>query len=417
MRDDDDVSDEASPLPGNPALPEVVPAGASDRTSMIDLEAVEAKRAARRAEAQSAAEAFGDEPSATAARQGELERDVDATGTLARRPRRGRTAASRLVRDEHVDEPDEAPAGDADAPAEASAVGGTRTGMTRTGMTRAGQTMAGGTQALRRPPSKKKPLSPAAAAAVVAIVVVAVIVGVFFAARATGVLTVTTVPLGAAVTLDGEPIGTSPIQKRVRTGSHMVELTLDGFEPFREVVNVPSEGLAFLQPLKALPPPPPPPPTAAEIATDLAAQVKRLFDAGDLDGAAARVAELEALVPDHQPSRELRAAIRAALARRAQLAAQQKLSAAAEARVIRARQLADEGLRLYGAGKLGPARTALYESLKLDPKSPDPHRTLAKIFNREDDVEKVRYHLERFLALGGNDGDFKVREWLKAHPK
>jgi hypothetical protein len=420
VRDDDDVSDEGTPLPGNPALREVIPAGAGDRTSMIDLEAVEAKRAARRAEEaearSTAAAAFGDEPSATAARQGDLEKDHDATGTLARKPRKGKTAASRLVRDEQAEAPADEPPADAPA-AEASAMGGTRTGMTRTGMTRAGQTVAGGTQALKRPPSKKKPLSPAAAAAVVAIVVVVVIVGVFFAARATGVLTVTTVPLGAAVTLDGEPIGTSPLQKRVRTGSHMVELTMDGFEPFREVVTVPSEGLGFLQPLKALPPPPPPPPTPAEIAADLAAQAKRLFDAGDLDGAAARIAEVEALVPDHQPSRELRAAIKAALDKRASIAAQQKLSAAAEARVIRARQLSDEGLRLYTAGKLGPARTALYESLKLDPKSPDPHRTLAKIFNREDDVEKVRYHLERFLALGGNDGDFKVREWLKAHPK
>lgn len=361
MRDDDDVSDEGTPLPGNPALREVVPAGAGDRTSMIDLEAVEAKRAARRAEAEAearsnAAAAFGNEPSATEARQGELERDFDATGTLARKPRKGRTASSRLVRDEQAEAPADEPASEGPV-AETSAMGGTRPGMTRTSMTRAGQTTAGGTQALKRPRSTKKPLSPAGAAAVVAIVIVVLIVIVFFAARATGVLTVTTVPLGAAVTLDGEPIGTSPLQKRVRTGSHMVELTMDGFEPFREVVTVPSEGL------------------------------------------------------------ELRAAIKAALDKRAALAAHQKLSAAAEARVIRARQLSDEGLRLYTAGKLGPARTALYESMKLDPKSPDPHRTLAKIFNREDDVEKVRYHLERFLALGGNDGDFKVREWLKANPK
>ena len=38
---DDDISDEGTPLPGNPALREVVPAGSGDRTSMIDLEAVE----------------------------------------------------------------------------------------------------------------------------------------------------------------------------------------------------------------------------------------------------------------------------------------------------------------------------------------------------------------------------------------
>jgi hypothetical protein len=42
---------------------------------------------------------------------------------------------------------------------------------------------------------------------------------------------------------------------------------------------------------------------------------------------------------------------------------------------------------------------------------------LAKVWNRDGNVDKVRYHLERYLALGGADGDFKVREWLKIHKK
>ena len=46
--------------------------------------------------------------------------------------------------------------------------------------------------------------------------------------------------------VDGAVIGTSPLQKRVRTGSHVVELALAGYEPFREVVDVPSAGLSFL---------------------------------------------------------------------------------------------------------------------------------------------------------------------------
>ncbi len=421
MNDDDDVSSEGTPLPGNPSLRDVVPADPTDRTSMIDLEAVQAKREARRAEARGDGDGDDDgdvDDERTPPPDGAVERDPDATGTLARKPKRRRGAegtSSRIVRDEQsrVEGLDDATAHDED-PVDDDGDGsrvGTRTGMTRTGMgTRAG------TQALKRP-KKKKALSPAAAAAAVALVVVAVIVGVFVAVRSTGVLTVTSVPLGAAVTLDGEAIGTSPLQKRVRTGSHQVELALDGFEPFREVVSVPAEGLSFLQPLKALPPPPPPPPTPAEIAMDIMAQAKRLFEAGDLDGAASKIEELEKLVPDHQPSKELRAAVAAALQKRAKNAAATRQNAAAEARLQKARQLSAEGLRLYGAGKLGPARTSLYESLKLDPQNPDPHRTLAKIFNREDEVEKVRYHLERFLALGGNDGDFKVREWLKAHPK
>ena len=47
---------------------------------------------------------------------------------------------------------------------------------------------------------------------------------------------------------------------------------------------------------------------------------------------------------------------------------------------------------------------------------PEPHRWLGRIFNRSSESEKVRYHLDRYLQLGGQDGDFKVREWLKAHP-
>ncbi len=431
---DDDASDEGTPLPGNPSMREVVPAAPTDRTSMIDLEAVQAKRNARRSEAEEGLvhASDDDDDEATDAPDGPPERDVDATGTLARKPRKkAATQAARLVRDEQSRRDEAAGEGADDGndgndgndvdDGNVDGTGtrsrrGTRTGQTKTGMTRTGMTRAGATQAIKRP-VKRTPLSPVAAAAVVAIVVVAVIVGVFIAARATGVLTVTSIPGGATVSLDGEVIGTSPLQKRVRTGSHVVDLAMDGFEPFREVVAVPADGLSFLQPMKSLPPPPPPPPTPAEMAMDIMAQAKRLFDAGDLDGAAAKVEEIERLVPDHQPSKELRAAVKAALDKRAASAAIQQQNAAAEARLQKARQLSEDGLRLYNQGKLGPARTALYDSLKLDSKNPDPHRTLAKIFNREDDIEKVRYHLERFLALGGNDGDFKVREWLKAHPK
>ncbi len=450
--DDDDVSDEGTPLPRNPELREVVAARPSDRTAMIDLEAVEAKRAAKRQAQQiedDAVEAAADGPDGannevTPLPASAPERDPDATGTLARgrknkNKNKGQTEASRVVRDEQ-----------------------SRTGLSRTGQSRTGQSRTGrpsrmggdddgtaqdeavdeaeataqddaagdgqksvtnlrrdgtraGTQMKRKKTSRA--LSPAAAAAVVVIGVVVLIVGVFFAVRATAVLTVTTVPNAAQVLLDGEPVGTSPLQKRVRTGSHVVELALEGYEPFREVVDVPSAGLPFLQPLKALPPPPPPPPTPLEIASDVAGQARRLFDGGDLDGAVAKVDEIEKLVPDHKESADLRKAIKDAVAAREAARKKDAQLAAREGQLSRSRQLAEEGKRAYDQGKLGPARTALYESLKLDGKNPDPHRTLAKIFNRENEVEKVRYHLERFLALGGNDADFKVREWLKAHPK
>lgn len=427
--DDDDVSDEGTPLPRNPELREVVQAQPSDRTAMIDLEAVQAKREARRAQQQAddgEGDVDGDEAvdEATPPPERAAERDPDATGTLARgrkKKNKGETQ-SRLVRDEQSRRT--ANADDGLEATEQEELGEREEPRSRTGMSRRDQSRVGnrperdGTQQLAR--KKKAPsrtLSPAAAASIVIIGVVGLIVVVFFAARATAVLTVTTVPHGAAVVLDGEAVGTSPLQKRVRTGSHVVELSREGYEPFREVVDVPSAGLPFLQPLKALPPPPPPPPTPAEIATDLAGQAKRLFDGGDLDGAIAKVDEIEKLVANHAGSAELRAAIKAAVEKRAADRKKDAGIAAREAQLARSRQLAEEGKRAYDQGKLGPARTALYEALKLDAKNPDPHRTLAKIFNRENDVEKVRYHLERFLALGGNDANFKVREWLKAHPK
>ena len=418
MTDDDlsdDGSDEGTPLPNNPALREVVQAKPSDRTAMIDLEAVQAKRAARRAQEEADDSAAVDE--VTPPPESVPERDPEATGTLARgRKKRGRPEPSRVVRDEQS-RAAEAPDDDADLEAtnQEDAPGDPRS---RTDMSRREPRdgTRAGTQQLRRR-QKRKPLSATAAASIVIIGLVVLIVGVFVAVRATAVLTVTTVPHGARVNLDGEPVGTSPLQKRVRTGSHVVELALEGYEPFREVVDVPSAGLPFLQPLKALPPPPPPPPTPAEIATDLAGQAKRLFEGGDLDGAIAKVDEIEKLVAVHKESDELRKAIKESVAKRAADRRRDAASSAREAQLQRSRQLSDEGKRLYDQGKLGPSRTTLYESLKLDTKNPDPHRTLAKIFNRENEVDKVRYHLERFLALGGNDADFKVREWLKSHPK
>jgi tetratricopeptide (TPR) repeat protein len=440
---DDDVSDEGAALPRNPTLREVVPATPSDRTAMIDLEALEAKRAARRADedARAAEEAAEDEK--TPPPEEALARDPEATGTMARgkRKRRGE-AGARLVRNERPrDDVDDGSDGDAvgddggaaDEATEREELRGTRSGMARRDGTRPGVVATDGTRSrlarrdgtrtgmtrARPAPAKpaRQPLSPLAAASVVVIAVVAVIVVVFVAMRATGVLTINTVPHGATVTLDGEPVGASPLQKRVRTGSHVIELALEGFEPFREVVDVPSAGLSFLQPLKALPPPPPPPPTNAEIAADLAGQARRLLDAGDLDGAIGKVDEIERLVPDHAPSAAIRQAVRTAQGAREDARRRDAAAAARDAGLARARQKAEEGRRLYEQGKLGPARTTLYESLKIDARNPEPHRTLAKIFNRDGDLEKVRYHLERFLELGGNDADFKVREWLKAHPK
>ena len=56
-----------------------------------------------------------------------------------------------------------------------------------------------------------------------------------------GSLRVLTVPPGASVSVDGEPVGTSPVTKEgLAPGEHIVEATLSGYQPTRETVQVES---------------------------------------------------------------------------------------------------------------------------------------------------------------------------------
>lgn len=447
-------------LSGNPALPEPMAASPADRTSMLDLEALAAKREAKRQQQEREEEEGPSADEETPPPERPIERDVDATGTLQRRGRRrkdGSRVASAPPRDDEAHAADdgaeagsgptdmrdergergERDEGDGDAPKGRTRGGGTRTGMTRagtrTGLTRArtrvgtregaamdeaeGGTRAGQTAMRTRVQPVEKGGSKGVRAAALTVIVLCLLVGgIVTVARFTAVLTVTTVPPGATVKLDGEVLGASPIQKRVRVGSHVVELELEGFVPFKEVVDVPGGGLPYLQPLQKVPPPPPPPPTPTQIAEDLAAQARQLLDNGDLDGARQRIDEARKLAPTVPVVVEVGAKVDSAVQQRDQQRDAAAVAAGREARLKQARVLATEGRQLYEKGRLGEAKDRLYKSLQLDAQNPEPHRVLSRIFNREDQVDKVRYHLTRYLELGGADADFKVREWLKTHP-
>lgn len=465
--DGEELVDLPEALPGNPRLAEPVAASPADRTSMIDLEAIEAKRKKRAPEPTAGdgeGEEDGDERTPPPAEP--LEEDGEATGTLhrargrrrdptqvrARAPRSTRGAGIEEGDDiddlDDVDDGDDVEGGEdgGDLPddrrvneeltdremsrtgrsrrrsRQGTAVDGTGVrerpsredtervrGGTRTGMTR------GGTQVKARGP--RRVLTGTQAAFIALVTVVGLIGAIIFVARSTAVLTVTTVPPGAEVILDGKVLGLSPVQKRVRTGSHVVELHRDDYEPFKEVIDVPTGGLPFLQPLQKKPPPPPPPPTPAQIAEELATSASQGFAAGDLDLAKKKLDDALKLVPEHAGAKALLPKVAEAIAQRDAQALRAEAAAAREARLRQARVLAEEGQRLYNKNQLGPAKEKLYASLRLDADNPEPHRTLGRIFNREDQVDKVRYHLQRYLDLGGADGDFKVREWLKAHPR
>jgi PEGA domain len=429
--DGEPLVDAPDELEGNPAVREVQQAAPHERTSMIDLEAIEARRAARRAESGGdgeAADPDGDDDK-TPPPEGPAENDVDATGTLQRSRLKRRRAGTKVTTDagdDVSDVPVDRRVGEDPTNRDMS-----RRDMTKsraTGMrtrTKVGERNAGGggtlatgmTRRTQMQLQPKKSMSGATATVLALLIVSALVAAIIVLSRLFAVLTVTTVPPGAEVKLDGEVVGLSPIQKRVRTGSHVIDLSLEGYQPFKEVVDVPTGGLPFLQPLQKNAPPPPPPPSAREIADELLKHALRLFEANDLEGAKNKLEEAKKLVSDHEGVLALLAKVDAEIAARADAFSRAQGDAAVRERLRQARVLTEEGRRLYEKSQLSPARDKLYQALKLDPGYPEPHRILGKIYNREDDVDKVRYHLERYLQLGGSDGDFKVREWLKAHPR
>ena len=67
---------------------------------------------------------------------------------------------------------------------------------------------------------------------------------------------------GAAVTVDGEALGPSPISKKLRKGTYQVKAVKEGFEPADKVLSVKGDGqqtvTLALKPIPVVPPRPPP---------------------------------------------------------------------------------------------------------------------------------------------------------------
>ena len=69
----------------------------------------------------------------------------------------------------------------------------------------------------------------------------------------TGTLSVRTTPPGARVAIDGEPAGATPLEQGLRSGPHVVELSLDGHYPERREVTVAKGAAATVDvPMRAL---------------------------------------------------------------------------------------------------------------------------------------------------------------------
>ncbi len=415
---------------------EVVKVSPNEATSIVDLEAMEEQFKAR------AAEREQEEAAQQAEREQNLAKlDPDATGTL------------------HLDDV-------------AAIIGDQST----TGPMPAAER----TQITRRPsrtdviaPPKKGPniavIAGIIAGALFTLTILIVVLYFVFGPSRGPLLTVTSVPPEAVVLVDGKDEGKAPLQTRVKLGTHTIELKLDGYEPFKEVVNVPEDGLQFLQPLKALEGYTPPAPAAADggaaaeaepadggpdappaagdpqVQADLlAGAAQRLIDDGKYDDALSKIKDLIKIAPDDSRGEDLlddladaKAGGRASSSgktgrgkhgkrgkrdgRRAGRddddGGDERVRVIApkdpEERKAAAKAAYQEGERLFRNNQLSQAKRKFQEAIQLNSKFYFPHRSIARIFQREGNLKKARYHLGRYLRLGGPDPDLKVRNWLE----
>ncbi len=58
----------------------------------------------------------------------------------------------------------------------------------------------------------------------------------------TGVVEVRTIPPGATVYADGNPVGNTPTSLRLPAGRHTLTISLSGFRPLRKESEVPAQG-------------------------------------------------------------------------------------------------------------------------------------------------------------------------------
>lgn len=263
-------------------------------------------------------------------------------------------------------------------------------------------------------------------------------------------LSITTAPSGASVEVDEVLSGETPVSVPMSPGPHMVTLSHPGFQSFAQIIEVPRGGRSLTVALvrKEQPEPEPEPEPRDNVDTDLKARTDAIFNevqvleqVGDFELADARLQVLAVMVPDDprvpealKHLAELRAKAPdkkdpAHAAGHGVANGQGKKPTAAQVdpsdpnpasmtkaqRERYADKLFQKGRRLYRGGKFAQAKELLLKSLRYDARFYPPHRALARIYNREKKIDKAKYHLSRYIELGGSDKDYKIRQWLATH--
>lgn len=254
------------------------------------------------------------------------------------------------------------------------------------------------------------------------------LVGSVWAWAQSEVVTITTLPPGANVWMDNEHLGKSPLQKRMWLGKHKLTLHLPEHIKFEDLIEVPKGGLRFEQRLEKMADPSAQPDasesdesvgTPAQSADAFVQIIEDLLTANDLDAAFLTTKRMLKEFPEDRRGDvlldrviELRVEETATQRSLAAMPAPKKPSRPKE----NGKAICANALELYEVGDLELAKQNLQKCVQLVPQHAKAHRTLGRIFESEKNVPKVRYHLQRYLDVGGDDVDGRVQAWLNSHP-
>ena len=243
------------------------------------------------------------------------------------------------------------------------------------------------------------------------------------------VVTITTLPPGANVWMDNEHLGKSPLQKRMWLGKHKLTLHHPEHIKFEDLIDVPRGGLRFEQRLDKMDEEGTQADTAviheeagneSQSADAFVQIIEELLAANDLDAAFLTTKRMLKQFPadrrgDALLDRVIEMRVEETAMRRSQAAIPEPKKPARPKENGKA--ICANALELYEIGDLEFAKQKLQRCVQLVPQHAKAHRTLGRIFESEKNVPKVRYHLQRYLDVGGDDVDGRVQAWLKSHPR